>query len=444
MPTVTVTTETEAGTDPARAEFIYERPFLYPKQLAAIFAPTRYAEIEASTKSGKTHGCLVWLFEQAFRARPGEQVWWVAPWYPTSEDAFDRACRALPRFLYAGNRSKLQMMLANDVAIVFKSAEKPDALYGRDVRAAVLDEASRMREEAFHAVRSTLTYTHGPIRMIGNVKGRKNWFWQLCRQAEGGLADHTYSKLTWKDAVEGGIMTLDEVMDAKSVLPEAVWRELYEADASDDKGNPFGLEHIRKAQGPLSVLPPAVFGIDLAKSVDWTWVIGLDVIGHVCVSARWQGPWEQTITKIRQLTGDTPTLLDSTGVGDPIVEALQKMGGRYVGYKFSSSSKQQLMEGLQLSLQQGRLAGIPQDLATELELFEYVYTRTGVQYSAPAQLHDDGVCALALADAMHRRSVGRELRLLNPEVDATGIPSSQAASLFKEQLGRTGLYWPGE
>jgi hypothetical protein len=37
----------------------------------------------------------------------------------------------------------------------------------------------------------------------------------------------------------------------------------------------------------------------------------------------------------------------------------------------------------------------------ELETFEYEYTRTGVRYSAPEGLHDDCVCALALA--VHKR-----------------------------------------
>ena len=53
----------------------------------------------------------------------------------------------------------------------FKGADKPDALYGEDVYAAVIDEASRCKEEAWHAVRSTLTATRGPIRIIGSGLG---------------------------------------------------------------------------------------------------------------------------------------------------------------------------------------------------------------------------------------------------------------------------------
>ena len=48
------------------------RPPLYAKQKAAIFCDERYAVIEASTKSGKTYGCIVWLFERALAKREGE------------------------------------------------------------------------------------------------------------------------------------------------------------------------------------------------------------------------------------------------------------------------------------------------------------------------------------------------------------------------------------
>jgi len=33
----------------------------------------------------------------------------------------------------------------------------------------------------------------------------------------------------------------------------------------------------------------------------------------------------------------------------------------------------------------------------QLSNFDFVFTRTGVKYSAPSGLHDDSVCALALA-----------------------------------------------
>ena len=380
----------------------YTRPFLYAKQRAAMFDPARYSVTEASTKSGKTVGALVWITEQALAARAGRNFWWVAPVYPTSKIAFRRLKRMLPQEVYTANETELTVTLLNGAIIWFKSGEKPDNLYGEDVDAAVIDEFTRLRAEAWHAVRSTLTATRGPIRFIGNVKGRKNWGYQLARKAESGEPNMSYHKITWEDAVEAGVNKREEIEDAKSQLPPDVFRELYEAEASDDEGNPFGIEAIRLCIKPLSSAEPVIWGWDLAKSVDWTVGIALDDNGHVCQFERFQLPWEVTEQRILSATGHVRALVDSTGVGDPIVERLQKTGN-FEGFKFTQPSKQQLMEGLALSVHNQEI-GFPDGVITmEMESFEYEYTRTGVKYTAPEGMHDDSVMALALANSGRRR-----------------------------------------
>ena len=385
----------------------YMRPPLAKYQIEAIFHDNRYGLIEASTKSGKTHGCLAWLFEKAaITGRVGRNYWWVAPIYAQTKIAFTRLRNALSeqRDLFRFNESDLTCRLPNAAVIWFKSAEKPDNLYGDDVYAAVLDEASRVRKEAWFALRSTLTATRGPVRLIGNVKGRKNFFYQLCRKAEAGEPGHAYKKIRAADAVKAGIIAAEEVEDARRILPAQVFAELYDAEPSDDVGNPFGLAAIRACIKPLAVGSASVYGIDLAKSVDHTVVLGLNDVGATCSFDRFQAPWTETISKIRTRVGSTPALVDSTGVGDPILEALQRdRGGRYEGYKFSAESKQKLMEGLAIAIQRGEVSFPDGVIVSELESYEYVYTRTGVRYSAPSGIHDDAVCALALA-VMHRVS----------------------------------------
>ena len=265
--------------------------------------------------------------------------------------------------------------------------------------AAVIDEASRCREEAWIAVRSTLTATKGPVRIIGNVKGRRNWAYQLARLAEGGEANMGYHKLTAYDAVEGGVLDVAEVEQAKRILPEHTFKELYLAEPSDDGGNPFGIQAIQDCVAPLSSAEPVVFGVDLAKSVDYTAVVGLDDDGTVAVCERWHGTdWKTTIQRISELVNDRHTIVDSTGLGDPVVEELQRLCPSIEGFKFSSSSKQQLMEGLAASISQQEIRYPDGWLRTELDIFEFEHTRTGVKYSAPVGAHDDGVCALALAN----------------------------------------------
>ncbi|CAB5220279.1 Terminase-like family [uncultured Caudovirales phage] len=403
----------------------YQRPWLYPKQREAIFdcvdingKASRYAFIEASTKAGKTSACIAWLFEKAIVGKKGQNFWWVAPVYTQAKIAFRRMKDGVPKTLYVANESELFIRLANGATIWFKSAEKPDNLYGDDVHAAVIDEASRAREEAWHAIRSTLTATKGPIRAIGNVKGRKNWFFKLARIAEAGAEGMSHAKLNAWDAVAGGVLDKAEIEDARRLLPENVFKELYLAEASDDEGNPFGFKHITACTAELSENPPVAIGVDLAKSVDWTVVVGIDKDGVVCGLERWQHvPWGETTARLKGLIGGYPATVDSTGVGDPIVEDLQTECYGVRGFQFTSPTKQRLMEGLALAIQSHQIKFPPGPIKQELELFEYVFTRTGVRYSAPDGYHDDCVMALALAVDRWREVMPLGLSGMPVEVD---------------------------
>lgn len=357
--------------------------------------------------SGKTISCIAWLVEQALFQKRGRNVWWVAPTFVQAQIAFRRAKNGLPKAIYKANQSALTITLINGVTIWFKSGEKPDGLFGEDVWACVIDEASRCRAEAFHAVRSTLTATRGPLRLIGNLKGRKNWFYNLCRKAESGEPGMHYSKLTAHDAIEAGIISADEVEAARRQLPEAVFKELYLAEPSDDGGNPFGLTAIERCViGEMSNGEPVAWGVDLAKSVDWTVAIALDEESRVCRFERWQASWQHTEDLLVELIGGVPGFVDSTGVGDPILEKLVNRGLLVEGYKFTGPSKQQLMEGLAMDIHQQAVRYPDGILRNELDTFEYEFTRTGVRYSAPSGLHDDCVCALALARSRVRQGMG--------------------------------------
>jgi len=397
-------------------EAVYTRPWLYPKQLEAIFDPARYSVVEASTKSGKTVGCITWITEKAMQGKAGWNYWWVAPTYSQAHIAFRRLKRAMPQALYEANESDTLLTIANGAVIWFKTAEKPDNLYGEDVYAAVLDEATRMREEAWYAIRTTLTATQGPARIIGNVAGRHNWAYRMARRAEVGEANMAYHKLICHDAIEAGILSAEEVLDAERQLPPDVFRELYLAEATEDGSNPFGISAIADCVAPMGEGPAVAWGWDLARGKktgsDWTVGVGLNKDRAVCVFDRFQAPWNQQIERIRWLTGIIPALVDATGVGDPIVEELQRGPGNYEGFNFTPQSKQQIMEGLALTIQRRDIHFPEGVIVAELEAFEYEYTRTGVHYSAPEGLNDDAVCALALANHHFRDSGAPRLRYI--------------------------------
>lgn len=407
---------------PAPRAVVYKRPYIYPKQFDALFLPVRFAICEASTKCGKTHGCIVWLFEQAAMGQAGQNFWWVAPVYAQAKIAFRRMKRALPSALYTPNETELTITLLNGAVIWFKSAEKEDNLYGEDVYAAVFDEATRAKEAAWVALQSTLTATGGDVRVIGNVKGKRNWVARLAQRArdemrdKGAASRYHYSKLTAYDAIEAGILDAQVVEEARQNMTEAAFRELYLAEPSDDGGNPFGLQHIARqvmkgavlgSDGTVrlngTALPaPVRWGIDPAKHQDFFVCVGLDAQNRVTRLHRWQGAdWEAAVQRVIGIVGRTPGLIDAThgSVGDPLSTFIRSGGAKGIqDFKFTGTSKQPLMEGLALAVQQGSVWFPEGVLLEELEAFEYEYTRAGgVKYAAPEGMHDDCVCALAMA-----------------------------------------------
>jgi phage FluMu gp28-like protein len=380
----------------------YTRPKLFPYQAAIIDSSARFTVTEASTKVGKTASHIVWLLEQALRCKKGQSVWWVAPVYAQAKIAFSRMkLQVTAKNFFKANESELTLTLPHGSIIVFKSAEKPDNLYGDDVYAAVFDEFTRSREEAWFALRSTLSSTGGPCKFIGNVKGKKNWGYKLAQRAKHGEPNHAYFKITAYDAAEAGMLTKDgrpfieEIEQAKRDLPDYVFKELYLAEPSDDAANPFGLSFIQQCTYPMSNEPAICYGVDVARSNDFTVIIGLDKNCQVCYLDRFQRDWRQTTQAILNLP-NVPIAIDGTGVGSPIGEEVARLKDVEIVI-FTQHSKQQLMEALSLAIQQRRIA-FPEGVITdELNNFEYEYTRTGVRYSAPAGMHDDAVCALALA-----------------------------------------------
>ncbi|PWT75716.1 MAG: hypothetical protein C5B59_08210 [Bacteroidetes bacterium] len=88
------------------------------------------------------------------QCRTNQSVWWISPSFSQAKIAYDRTKHQISnRRLFTSNETNLTLTLMNGAIMHFKTGEKPDNLYGDDVYAAVIYEASRCREEAWHALR---------------------------------------------------------------------------------------------------------------------------------------------------------------------------------------------------------------------------------------------------------------------------------------------------
>jgi len=278
--------------------------------------------------------------------------------------------------------------------IEFWSLENQLAGRSRKYKRDIIDEAAYSKnlwKLWTESIRPTLTDMKGDAFFLSTPKG-KNDFHKLYMRGKQGEKDWA----SWQmSTYTNPYIDPSEIDDAKADLPEIAFRQEYMAEFSDNIANPFGFPYINQCTFPISELPPICFGIDLAKSYDYTVIIGLDKNCSVCYFDRFQMDWRSTTNKILELP-DVSIAIDSTGVGDPIAEDIARVKDVEL-FKFSAQSKQQIMEGLAVKIQK-RAITFPEGLIKdELENFEYEYTRTGVRYAAPNGLHDDCVCALALA-----------------------------------------------
>ena len=321
-----------------------------------------------------------------------KRVAYITPTYQLGKIFFKEIVDLLPLEIYTKNESDLVINFITGGSIRFFTGERLDNLRGLKFHLAVVDEASfipNLEDGWLNSIRPTLTDFKGKAIFLSTPRG-KNYFYSLYSKAE---PDWQSFKFTTYD---NPYIDPNEIDDARKQLPEVVFEQEYMANPAENAANPFGTQFLRNCLHPVTSMPVVAFGIDLAKSVDWTVIVGLDENGNVAYFDRFQMDWHNTKQNIIRLP-KCPILVDSTGVGDPILEDLQREGVMIQGLKFTSTSKQQLMEGLQSAIHQGKI-GYPEGIISqELEVFEYQYGATGVKYSAPSGYHDDAVMALALA-----------------------------------------------
>lgn len=379
---------------------------LHQSQREVYSQLARFSVLEIGRRWGKTtFGHVVAQYETIH----GKTVGWFAPSYKYLAPPVRQFETVLAPLIRKNDRKERRIELATGGALEFWSLEDIDSGRGRAYDRIVVDEAGfvpKLLRAWRESIRPTLTDRKGKALFLGTPKGTGDFHRLFC-EAE---ADTTGEMRAFRvGSARNPFLDAQEIDAARRMLPAEVFAQEYEGVPAEDGGNPFGLDAIRGCIAPLSDAAPESWGVDLAKSQDWTVAVALDAQGRVCRLERWQAPWTVTRERLARTIGQTPAQIDSTGVGDPIVEDLRRVCRRVEGFKFTSQSKQQLMEGLQIAIQTGEIRFPDGWLRNELESFGFRYsTRGQVQYEATAG-HDDGVCALALA--LHARRQRRPLLL---------------------------------
>ncbi len=374
----------------------------------------RFRVATCGRRFGKTMLAVNEIAKHALE-HPGTETAWIAPTYQQTKIAFRWLCREFrDAFSQPPNLTEMRCVWRNGAVTGFYSADNYDALRGHGFHFVVGDEFATWPREAWEAViRPTLSDTNGRALLVGTPRGR-NLFWELWCLGQDREVNPDWESWQLPSTTnphfhaacdhDRGRCEIDAV---RSTLPSEVFRQEYEAAFLEDGAGVFrniaACEHGEFE--PWAYRSQYVIGWDPAKHADASVITVLDAERkHIVAWERiLQRDYTIQIARIAALSkqyGQALVLMDSTGVGDPLLEQLLAHDVPAEGYTFTSNTKQQLVEHLAVVIERGEVSW-PKSLTVlrnELEMFQYELTRAGnVRYSAPEGRHDDAVMSLGLA-----------------------------------------------
>ena len=308
-----------------------ERPDLTDYQRAFLYNPERFTVTEAATKVGKTLSHSWWLFEQAHNPpNEGDECLWLAPTYSQAEMVFSDVVRKVaPTGAYQINRSDLTITTPKQGILRYKTAEKPDNLYGpSNIFAIVGDEFTRWRPMVWPVVRSLATARRCPVKLIGNYIGEENWGHRLA-MANADDPEWAYHKITAMDAVKAGIMREEEVESARRSLPPSVFAALYMCEGTADPSmlmewnainDLFTNDHVEPGAKAITA-DVARYGSD--KTVLMLWE-GLRVVQVYVYAGQSTNATAAAIVSTAKLEGVSRSriVIDDDGIGGGVVDLI--------------------------------------------------------------------------------------------------------------------------
>lgn len=384
----------------------------HPAQRMFHHSKARFRIATCGRRFGKTYACVNEMVKFAWE-NPFSMCWWVAPTYHQARIAYRIITDKFHQAITQATKNPMEAVLHSGSMIQFKSTELPDNLRGEGVDFLVCDESSMIQEEAWtQALRPTLSDKNGRAILVGTPRGR-NWFYHMyLRGQDEDYPD--YASFQFPTSANPYIPE-EEIQEVRETLPRDVFLQEYQAKFLESESTVF--RGIMECIGGDREEPKAdgeyLIAWDVAKQSDYSCFIVLDKERGSVVSLDRFNRIDYTIQIERLYTlakkyHYAEIIMDSTGVGDPILEQVKQKGLKVTGYHFTHRSKQQLIEHLAVALEQREIT-FPNIsvLINELMSYQYELTRAGnVTYNAPSGRHDDTVIALALVvwGWKHRRN----------------------------------------
>jgi hypothetical protein len=381
-------------------------PEPHPNQWKIIDEARRWNVVCCGRRFGKSVLGIDRLIGPALEGGP---VAFFSPTYPMLTEIWRETKEILAPVTQRISVQDHRLELLTGGIVDMWSLDNADSARGRKYRRVVLDEAAMVKnlDDAWNAViRPTLTDYKGDGWFLSTPKGM-NFFWHAFNR---GQDDSFLEWASWQmPTVANPYIDPSEVEAARLSLPERVFQQEYLAQFIDEAGGVFRGVRDSVDAGRTENEPPRPgmtysLGVDIARVQDFTVLSVLDHNRRQVYHERFnQISWERQIAAIERVSllyNKAKVLMDSTGIGDPVYEAVRKKGIPVEGYTFTNTSKEALIDALALAIE-GRQIRLMDVSAQTNELLAYQYELTpsrNVRMNAPEGMHDDCVIALALSN----------------------------------------------
>lgn len=370
-------------------------------QLDLIQAPQRFKIAVWARRSGKSKTVLN---EQIRKAISKKGIYYyILPTYRMAKDnIWDTLVKEhVPDEVILRKNGQSQTIYYKNGSIQrFVGCEDPDRHRGSNPIDVVFDEFAEMDETIWTAIfQPVLRENKGTATFIFTPRG-KNHGWRLLQEAKDNIQNWFWSV---KDIHDINIYEEEEIEDIKRSTPLALFQQEYEVAFLDGASQFF--RNIRQScydqRMPLPQEGLFQLGIDLAKFNDYTVITPFNINTFTAYpqdrfnQVDWTTQESRIEAAIRR--HEAKAYIDSTGIGDPVVERLIQKGLNVEGFKFATKSREDLLRHLAILLENNKIK-IPNDegLIGELEGFKYEMTDKG-KISIKSSGHDDRVMSLALS-----------------------------------------------
>ncbi len=380
----------------------------FPKQQEIFDHPARYKIAVKGRRFGITLGAANDFIKCGL-----EGTFKKGLWVDTVNTNIDRyvdryflpELRKLPSNYWSWKQQAKLLMIRNSY-IDFRSSDRPENIEGFGYDKFFLNEAGIILKDEYlwsNAIRPML-WDYSASGVIGGTPKGKGVFHELFER--GNDPEQPLYKSFRFTTFDNPYLPVETIKADIMDMPERVVRQEIYAEFLDDTGVVFrGVTDIATLEKKRPIAEHLyVIGADLAKVQDFTVLTVYDRSNNNQV---WQDrfnklEWPFQKKKIEELAkyyNNALVSIDSTGVGEPIFEDLQRSGVAIEPYKFTNESKKELIEKLVIWIEQQklRMLNIPETIS-EFNNFTYDISSSGkVRYEAPQGFHDDIVISHALA-----------------------------------------------